>query len=692
MRRLWWIILACTLFACEGDESSQPPPVSPTYHVDYIDPRVQEAGGRIRIYGQFPKDAQVSVEGKGVTIQRYPAYLEVKLPESLWAGSHVVVINSPSLLEKGPLKSTFSIMPYIAEGIVDQEKLVVAGSGWLLEGQLAPKTEIEIDTQKVSANLVGKTLVAPLPKRPFYGDLSVRVWVDGISSAFYSVPYRAGTLKGRVSTKAPEGGQLNVAATLRTQASFESQTASQMVVSVGSPVHHLQDRFLSMPGIETVQFIPNLGVFKLRFVSHAAGLDATSRFAQWPEVRFWEWDLPVHMDGDVLQQIPFTEDADSQWFWPLLHVPEVWAKTQGEGIVVAAIDTGVMAHHPDLRANLLPGFDFIERDAFPQDEAGHGTHVAGLMVANGQVKGAAPQAKLVPIRALGPGGGDTSTVAEAVLWAAGLGVDPPNPYPASVINLSLGSNTYSRVLEDAIRRVQEKGVVVVAATGNSGGSLSYPAAFPGVLAVTAAAGFESPYQPRYANHGLGTQLAAYGGDATDKNRDGKPDGILSTDRGALGEPTYALRMGTSMAAPQVSGMLALALSSGISPRNAVDFLKHTARDLGVSGYDSEWGFGLVSGAFIGSPSHSTYVLLLKDREIVGWTVADGEGRYILHNVPPEQELTLLAVQDLNGDRRLNEVGEMRSDEKTIRVVSGETRADADLSLDPLLDHRSYVLP
>ena len=104
------------------------------------------------------------------------------------------------------------------------------------------------------------------------------------------------------------------------------------------------------------------------------------------------------------------------------------------------------------------------------------------------------------------------------------------------------------------------------------------------------------------------------------------------------------------------------------------------------------GLGLVSGAFIGSPSHSTYVLLLKDREIVGWTVADGEGRYILHNVPPEQNFTVLAVQDLDGNRRLNESGEMRSDEKTIRVVSGETRADTDLSLDPLLDHRSYVLP
>jgi serine protease len=196
-----------------------------------------------------------------------------------------------------------------------------------------------------------------------------------------------------------------------------------------------------------------------------------------------------------------------------------------------------------------------------------------------------------------------------------------NTHPVQVINLSLGSQEFSESIAAAVEQALDAGIIVVAATGNAGGPVAYPAAQRGVVSVTALAGPVTAYQPWYANKGLGTWITAYGGDTSqDQNKDNQPDGIYSSDL-LGGVPSYSYRMGTSMAAPQVSGLAALALASGTPSWLLRDSLSATATDLGVKGYDYNFGFGLASGRTTTVSSPRTYVLAVDEAGLVStWTL------------------------------------------------------------------------
>src|SRR5690606_25372148 len=166
--------------------------------------------------------------------------------------------------------------------------------------------------------------------------------------------------------------------------------------------------------------------------------------------------------------------------------------TDGSGVVVAVLDTGI-TNHSDLNANILPGYDFISdttvagdgngRDSNPADpgdysggsnSSWHGTHVTGTIAAvtnnNSGVAGVAPKAKVVPVRVLGRGGGYLSDIADGLIWASGGSVSgvPSNPYPAEVINMSLGgSGSCSSTYQNAINSAVGRGTTVVVAAGNS---------------------------------------------------------------------------------------------------------------------------------------------------------------------------------------------------------------------------------
>jgi thermitase len=210
--------------------------------------------------------------------------------------------------------------------------------------------------------------------------------------------------------------------------------------------------------------------------------------------------------------------------------------TQGQGAVVAVLDTGVHLAHPDLAPRLLPGRDVVADDAEAQDEGpgfgwGHGTHVAGVIARM------APQSKILPVRVLDANGrGNVFTLAYAIEWAVQEGAD--------VINLSLGAEGDSQVLADAINNAQTQGVVVVAAAGNDDvNALQYPAGYAGVLGVTAVDDQNS--KAAFANYGSHwIDLAAPG------------VGITSTVpySGGVG---YASWSGTSMSTAFVSGASAL---------------------------------------------------------------------------------------------------------------------------------------
>lgn len=322
-------------------------------------------------------------------------------------------------------------------------------------------------------------------------------------------------------------------------------------------------------------------------------------------------------DMFLVQQWHYTEPKAG------INLPSAWDLTRGKGVVVGVIDTGVRLH-ADLAANLLPGYDFISlqhmandgdgRDADASDpgdwaarfECGlnppsisswHGTHVAGTIaaLANNSHGGAgvAPEARILPLRALGRCGGYESDIADAIVWGAGGSVAglPSNPNPAKVLNLSLGAaGTCSRTTQAAVHAARDRGAVVVVAAGNAktdAGQFT-PASCLGVISVAAVG--RSGALASYSNFGPSVTLAAPGGDGL--------DGVFSTADAGLTLPladSYRTYTGTSMAAPHVSGTVALMLAwnPALTPNEIETVLKSTAAARGFPVACGHCGSGIV---------------------------------------------------------------------------------------------------
>jgi hypothetical protein len=241
--------------------------------------------------------------------------------------------------------------------------------------------------------------------------------------------------------------------------------------------------------------------------------------------------------------IPNDPLFDRQWGLRKIDAPAAWETTVGSpSIVVAVIDTGVDLTHPDLQGRLVQGRNFLEADQPPQDDGGHGTHVAGTIAAtinNSQgVAGVAPGTSIMPIKALkANGSGRDSVVAQGVRWAADNG--------ARIINMSFGGTEISPVLTESIAYAARKGIITVVAAGNEGADTpSYPAATAPNISV--AATDQGDHRGSYSNYGDWIVISAPG------------TGIWSTFWG--GQSSYRIDNGTSMAAPHVSGVIALMLS------------------------------------------------------------------------------------------------------------------------------------
>lgn len=303
-----------------------------------------------------------------------------------------------------------------------------------------------------------------------------------------------------------------------------------------------------------------------------------------------------------------------QWDLPRCGFDTAWSLVTGDASrCVAVLDTGVRAEHPDLAGRLLPGYDFVAEawnagdgggiDGDPRDEflsmGTHGTHVIGTVAASFDnalgIAGAVPDVKVLPVRVLGVLGGTDFDIAQGILYAARL-PNVSNKLPsiaADVINMSLGGPNPSEILHQAIRDAVAAGVVVVAASGNSGNTIPmYPATYPEVLAVGATD--QQDAIAYYSSHGTHVDLAAPGGDKTkDLDQDGNQDGILSTIVDPQLGPTYGLKHGTSMAAPHVAA--AAYLIRAAVPELPVPLVRATlaagAVDLGAPGLDPFYGYG-----------------------------------------------------------------------------------------------------
>lgn len=291
-----------------------------------------------------------------------------------------------------------------------------------------------------------------------------------------------------------------------------------------------------------------------------------------------------------------------------IRAPLAWDRATGMGITVAVIDTGVRPH-AEFAGKLLPGYDFISHPIMAGDGNGrdsdatdpgdfttsgqcsngvpgtnsswHGTHVAGIVAAQGNntqgVAGVAFNARILPVRVLGRCGGYTSDIADGIIWASGGTVKgvPVNSNPARVINLSLGGRGSCGITtQTAINTARSRGAVVVTSAGNSRSDVNNftPANCNGVVAVAATG--NTGGKASYSNTGTGITVAAPGGDSS--------GGILSTYNTGLttpGSDSYGILMGTSMAAPVVSGVVALMLQArpSMTPDQIITLLRSSAR-------------------------------------------------------------------------------------------------------------------
>src|SRR5215218_7777479 len=296
-----------------------------------------------------------------------------------------------------------------------------------------------------------------------------------------------------------------------------------------------------------------------------------------------------------------------QWHLRAIQAPPAWTITRGAGVTVAVLDTGVAYEDrgPYRRASelpaarIVPGWDFVDDDAHPDDvpppdgRRSHGTHIATIIAAaqgNGiGGAGVAPEATIMPLRVLeSDRSGTALRIARGLLFAADHGAD--------VANLSIAGPRPSRVLREAIAYARAKGVTIVAAAGNDGrASVSWPAAYPGVIAVGAVD--RAGRRAGYSNHGSALDLVAPGGfgELVDVGY-GPRDGVQSqTLLGGPAQFCFCFMASTSAAAAEVSGVAALLIASGraTTPAAVRAALASSARPPGTPAPRREYGAGLV---------------------------------------------------------------------------------------------------
>jgi subtilisin len=270
---------------------------------------------------------------------------------------------------------------------------------------------------------------------------------------------------------------------------------------------------------------------------------------------------------------PGIEAVEVPWGIRRVNAPAAWSVSEGQGVRVAVIDTGIDAGHPDLAGRVAGGYNAVDPAKPWFDDNVHGTHVSGTIAGNRDgrgVVGVAPKATLFAVKVLNAAGsGSISSIIKGLVWCARNDIQ--------VANMSLGSPVGSVFLRLAIKYVSSKGVAIVAAAGNSGGSVGYPASYPETIAVSAS---DSQDQLAFfSSRGPRVDFVAPGVD------------VYSTEPGGR----FGTHSGTSMATPHVTGLAALAVARGARGQAAVRAaLAHAAHPIGLR--PIEQGRGMIDAA------------------------------------------------------------------------------------------------
>jgi serine protease len=368
------------------------------------------------------------------------------------------------------------------------------------------------------------------------------------------------------------------------------------------------------------------GLYKIDFASADEAAAAAAKLARDPDVESVDYDalatIPPDeeaqeeladarstgsMEAECSREVAdgadgtgsFPNDAcyKYQWHMRQIGMPAAWKQGNGKGAVVAVIDTGVTKVGDLANTKFVAGYNFVANNANAADDHGHGTHVAGTIAESTNnklgVAGVAYGATIMPLKVLSAqGSGSMGGISQSIRWAADHG--------ANVINMSLGGGRSMAPMAKAIKYAHDKGVVVVAAAGNDGhGRVSYPARYPGVLAVAATQQDEAT--TFYSNWGPEVDLAAPGGNT----RGNAQGGVLQHTivPGDTKRTDYLWFMGTSMASPHVAGVAALVVGAGVTKPAAVEEIllstarKPAGRDSAAGArVDDHYGAGIVDAA------------------------------------------------------------------------------------------------
>ena len=344
-----------------------------------------------------------------------------------------------------------------------------------------------------------------------------------------------------------------------------------------------RDALLAGSGAQLIEWIEQISVAKVMF-AQKPDAEATPKMRHTalasPHITFVEHDAVVQ--GTYKPNDPDLNDLQKGYGHQIINLPGAWDYEKGnEKIIIAILDSGINTIHTELADKIVGGFDFINNDRNPIDDHGHGSHVSGVIAAEMDnltgSSGVCPQCSILPIKVLDQDNfGTWSAIIDGIIYAT--------DHNARVINVSLGGETASKAVEAAVEYAQSKGVLIVAAAGNSRSQHSfYPAAYPGVLAVGATDNQDKQWY--LSNTGSYIDVSAPG------------HLIYSTSKSTNDvENSYAYMSGTSMAAPYVSGLAGLLLSQDPTrtPEEITELITSSADDLGKRGWDSAYGHGRIN--------------------------------------------------------------------------------------------------
>lgn len=414
--------------------------------------------------------------------------------------------------------------------------------------------------------------------------------------------------------------------------------AGELIVMMKEPKgNNLQPQMMSQSNFQTQGLNPRMDLGRIKVIaltdvrhfmatqniSYSASLDANRHWQTLQAARVLSARDDVVYAEPNWKRYPsaLAPVADplyaTQWHYDAINLESAWQAMGSRGsdsVKVAVLDTGVLTAHPDLSSNLIAGYDFIDNDADANDPGDksiggqrssfHGTHVAGTIAAiegnNAGGTGIAPGVKIMPVRVLGRDGGTSAEIIAGLCFAAQLNSNDnslcrnvPAGTSADIINLSLGGPGFSQTEQAVYNAVMSKGIIVIAAAGNESTSApSYPAAYDGVISVSATN--RNTELASYSNYGSLIDVAAPGGDfASD-------EGVLSSwgdDISGTTELIYGSLQGTSMAAPHVAGIAAL-MKSVKTDLTHTEFRSHLiagnlSQDIGDVGRDNQFGYGLI---------------------------------------------------------------------------------------------------